>query len=80
LEIYHGQAMQVSSDADLLAQIERFLTRTNMAPSRLGLDAVGDGAIVFQLRDRKRSPRLKSVQKLLEFMAAYDAHTEAEQH
>ena len=71
MDIYHGDGMQVPSDADLLAQIESFLVAKSMAPSRFGLGAIGDGALVFQLRDGKRSLTLKSAQKIARFMAEH---------
>lgn len=69
--------MTFPSDADFLDRIEQFLTRTKMKPSRLGLEALSDGAVVFQLREGKRSLTLKSAEKLVNFMAAYEAERAA---
>lgn len=65
--------MEIPSDQCLLTQVEQFLAETGMKPSRLGLDALGDGAVVFQLRDKRRSLTLKSAQRLLNFMARHRA-------
>lgn len=63
--------MQIISDAQLLAHIEAFLKRHTMSPSKFGRDAMSDPALVFQLRDGKRSLSLKNAEKIINFMAAY---------
>lgn len=73
MEIYHTPGMTFPTDAVLLAQIERFLAKTKMKPSRLGLEAIADGALVFQLREGRRSLTLKSAEKIVNYMTAYEA-------
>jgi hypothetical protein len=73
LEIYHTPGMTFPTDAVLLEQIEQFLTKTKMKPSRLGLEAIADGALVFQLREGRRSLTLKSAEKIVNYMTAYEA-------
>ena len=60
----------ITTDETLLAQIDAFLARTGMAPTRLGLDALGDGGLVRGLR-AGRSPSLRNAEKLLRFMREY---------
>jgi len=50
---------------DFLAEIEAFLARSGMAPTRFGADAVGDPNFVRNLRSG-RSPSLKTVDRVLE--------------
>jgi hypothetical protein len=64
--------MQVPTDVDLLEHIEAFLKRTGMRPTRFGIEATGEGGLIKSLRDG-RSLTLKSVQRLIDFMAEYDA-------
>lgn len=58
------------TDASLLADVEAFLARTGMAPTRLGLEAMADGALVKGLREG-RSLSLRNAEKLVSFMATY---------
>lgn len=62
--------MQIISDAQLLAQIERFLKKTEISPSRFGREAMGDAALVFQLRKGKRSLSLKNAEKVIAHIQA----------
>ncbi|WP_298691763.1 hypothetical protein [uncultured Sphingomonas sp.] len=55
----------ILTDATLLAEIEAFIEEHEIKPSRFGLDAMGDGALVFQLRTGRRSLRLKSAERVL---------------
>lgn len=66
--------MKIPSDAELLVQIEQFLRVSKMKPSRFGLETLSDGAVVFQLREGRRSLTLKSAQKVLQYIA--DAQAE----
>lgn len=61
--------MDIPSDAELLAKIEEFLDASHMAPSRFGLETMADGAVVFQLREGRRSLTLKSAEKVLKYIA-----------
>jgi hypothetical protein len=70
--------MQISIEQSLLAEVEAFLAETNIAPSRFGLDAMGDGALVKQLRQGERSLTLKNADKVLSYIRHYRASAEAE--
>lgn len=61
--------MQIVTDAQLLEQIEAFLVKAQMAPSKFGRDAIGDAALVFQLRENKRSLSLRTAEKVMQFMS-----------
>lgn len=63
--------MQIITDAQLLARIEEFIAKHEMPPSRFGREAMADGALVFQLREGKRSLSLKNAEKLVVFMEEY---------
>lgn len=64
------QPMEIITDKALLERIEEFLTQHHMKPSRFGLAAMGDGALVFQLREG-RSLSLRNAEKVVAFMANY---------
>lgn len=68
--------MKIITDAELLEQIEQFLKKTEMAPSRFGLDAMGDGALVPQLK-AGRSLSLKNAERVARFMSAYASQAAA---
>ena len=70
--------MQTSIEQALLAEIEAFLTEANIRPSRFGLDVMGDGALVKQLRTGTRSLTLKNADRVLEYIRSYRAAAEAE--
>jgi hypothetical protein len=57
------------SDADLLEEIQSFLTRHKMKPSRFGLEAMNDGALVPHLK-AGRSLTLKSARRVMDYMRA----------
>lgn len=59
------------TDDTLLAQIDDFLAKTGMKPTRFGIDTLGDGGLVRQLREGGRSLTLKSAGKVIEFMENY---------
>jgi len=62
--------MDIITDAQLLERIDAFLAVTDMKPSRFGLDAMGDGALISQLR-AGRSLSLRNVERVVRFM---DSH------
>lgn len=62
--------MKIITDAELLEQIERFIAKHEMKPSRFGLEAMGDGALIPQLKDG-RSLSLRNAQRVANFMATY---------
>jgi hypothetical protein len=63
-------AMEIITDTDLLDRIDAFLAAQDMAPSRFGLEAMGDGALVSQLRSG-RSLTLKNAARVIAFMSQY---------
>ncbi len=65
----------IMTDAQLLEEVDRFLSRTEMAPTRFGLEALSDGGLVKGLREG-RSLSLKNAAKLVAFMAAHEAQSE----
>lgn len=54
-----------------LAQISRFLKRTGMAEYDFGLQAMSDPNFIYDIRDKKRSPQLKTVERARAFMKNY---------
>ena len=53
----------------LLREVEKFLRRSDIAPTRFGKDAVGDPRFVFDLR-KGRDPRPRTIQRVLAFLDA----------
>ena len=53
---------------EFLAEVERFLSDTGMAPAKFGVDACNDSALVFDLR-AGREPRSRTIRRVREFMA-----------
>jgi len=66
--------MEKLTDDALLRQVDAFLKRTKLAPTRFGLEAMGDGALIKQLREG-RSLTLKNANRVLDFMATYQPET-----
>lgn len=60
----------IITDAALLEQIEAFIAEHDMRPSRFGLEAMGDGALIPQLK-AGRSLSLRNAERVLRFMASY---------
>lgn len=58
------------TDATLLAQVDAFLARTGMAPTRLGIKVLADGGLVKGMREG-RSLSLRNAEKLIRFMESY---------
>lgn len=63
-------------DAALLRQVEAFLSEHGIPPSRLGLSALRDGALVTQMR-AGRSLTLRSANRLISWMGSFAAEAEA---
>ncbi|MBN8843280.1 MAG: hypothetical protein J0H88_08525 [Sphingomonadales bacterium] len=63
--------MELPSDTDLLASIDAFLARHDMAPTRLGREATGEPQLIDSIRGG-RSPSLKVWRKVADFMRRYD--------
>ena len=53
------------------ARLNAFLGRTGMSPTTLGMMAVGDPSLLRQI-ERGRSPSLRTADRILAFMAAYE--------
>ena len=53
----------------LLREVEKFLNRSKIAPTRFGRDAVGDPRFVFDLR-RGREPRSGTEKRVRAFLEA----------
>lgn len=64
--------MDIPTQDELIAQIERFCATHEMAETTFGRRAVNNPALLRQLRDGK-SPLLTTVNKLCDFMADWDA-------
>lgn len=64
--------MDIPTHAELLSQIDAFLLRHNMAPTRLGRDATGEASLVATIR-AGRSPSLDTLNRLAAFMVEHDA-------
>jgi hypothetical protein len=69
------QLAQIPTHAELVRQIDAFLIRHDMKPSRLSREATGEPSLVETIR-RGRSPKLDTVEKLMTFMAETDAAAE----
>ena len=69
--------MDIITDAQLLEKVEAFLKLHDMAPTRFGREAMGDGALVFQLREGRRSLSLRNAEKLATYMATYAEPSQA---
>ena len=54
---------------NLLREIEKFLRRSDTAPTRFGRDAVGDPRFVFDLRNG-RDPRPQTIKRVLAYLEA----------
>jgi hypothetical protein len=67
--------MDVPSHAEVVEQIDSFLSRHDMAPSRFGRAALGEPAFVSTLR-AGRTPGLGTLAKLFAFMRERDAELE----
>lgn len=65
----------IITDEQLLGQIDAFLDKTGMAPTRFGLETLADGGLLKGLREG-RSLSLKNAQKVMLFMEHYAPATE----
>lgn len=64
--------MTIPTDEELLEQIEAFLDATGITPTRLGLDATGEGGLIKSIR-AGRSITLRTCRRLIDFMDNYCA-------
>lgn len=65
--------MNIPTQADLVRQIDDFLARHDMKPSRLSRDATGEPGLIDAIREGRRSPTLNTVEKLATYMVRLDA-------
>lgn len=63
--------MDIPTHPELVAQIDAFLLRHDMAPSRYGRDVAGEPNLVTSIREG-REPNLGMLRKMADFMAARD--------
>lgn len=68
--------MDLPSHTEVVEQIDSFLSRHDMAPSRLGRDALGEPQFVSEVR-KGRLPGLSTLSKLLDFMRDRDRQATA---
>ncbi len=61
----------MTSLANLVADIRRFLREHEMSPTVFGMEAMNDPGFVFDL-EAGRSPGLRTVEKVVGFMKARD--------
>jgi len=54
---------------NLLREVEKFLRRSDTAPTRFGREAVGDPRFVFDLRNG-RDPRPRTIARVLAYLEA----------
>jgi hypothetical protein len=73
--------MQIITETALLKRIDVFLERHEMAPTTFGRQATGEPQLITSIRNG-RSPSLKVVNRLIEFMDQKDeeAATQAKLH
>lgn len=64
--------VMILTDDMLLAEVDTFLTHTKMAPTRFGIEVLGDGGLVKGLR-AGRSLSLRNAEKVVRFMQSYQA-------
>jgi hypothetical protein len=58
------------TDEKLLREIEAFIAKHQIKPSRFGLDTMGDGALIPQLRSG-RSLSLRNAIRVVRYMKQY---------
>ena len=59
----------MGGDVHLLREVEKFLRRRDIPPTRFGREAVGDPRFVFDLR-RGRDPRPRTIARVRPFLEA----------
>ena len=55
----------------LIAEINVFITKHGLSESGFGKTVMGDYGFVFDLKSGKRSPQVKTVEKVRAFMSGY---------
>lgn len=61
----------MSTHLDFVAEVEAFLRLSGLNATQFGKDALNDTRFVFMIR-KGRSPSLKTVERVREFMAGYE--------
>lgn len=61
----------IITDEIILAQIDAFLATSGMAPTRLGIETLGDGGLVKNLREG-RSLSIRNAEKVLRFIEEHE--------
>ncbi len=67
--------MDIPTHCEVLAQIEAFLLRHNMAPTRFGREATGEPQLIDSMQ-KGRSPSLKVLERVAVFMKERDTAIE----
>ncbi|WP_370169778.1 hypothetical protein [Sphingobium abikonense] len=67
--------MDIPTHREVLAQIEAFLLRHNMAPTRFGREATGEPQLIDSMQ-KGRSPSLKVLERVAVFMKERDTAAE----
>jgi len=62
--------------AQVLAKVDAFLARHEMSESRLGRDSTGESSLITSMR-AGRHPSLRTLNRLDDFMAKYNAGDDA---
>jgi hypothetical protein len=70
--LIYQASMQVITETELLERIQAFRERHEMSPTTFGRKATGNANLIRELEDG-RSPSLRTVQRIVGFMAEADA-------
>ncbi|WP_423606171.1 hypothetical protein [Sphingomonas sp. MS122] len=65
--------MDIPTPEELVAKIEAFIARHDMAETRFGRDAVSDPNLLSDLRAGKRLPGLNKLNRIADFIRTKDA-------
>jgi hypothetical protein len=69
--------MQIPTIPDVLATVDAFCLRHDMAPTRFGREATGEPQLIDSMRNKGRVPSLTVLQKMADFMRRYDEEAPA---
>lgn len=72
--------MDIPTPEELVAKIEAFIARHEMAETRFGRDAVRDPNLLSDLRAGQRLPGLLKLTRIADFMRQKDADLSAPDH
>jgi hypothetical protein len=65
-------SMATDTFKEFRSEIFEFLLRTGMKHSKFGILAINDGNFVGDLRRGKRSPTLRTIERVRKFMASHE--------